>query len=126
MVRVLAGVLVADFHLCPCHLLPLTITFLHVMLVNTDPPINLHIPTHTLYKPMEMWLLFFALKYHCIQHIHSFHSQHLTVFYLSLKEKIHIHCSLNIWNKKNCVCNLNLVCYELQDCLGVIAFEKVR
>ena len=62
MVRVLAGVLVAGFHLCPCHLLPLTITFLHVMLVNTDPPINFHIPTHTHYKPMEIWLLFSALK----------------------------------------------------------------
>ena len=88
MVRVLAGVLVADFHLCPCHLLPLTITFLHVMLVNTDPPINLHIPTHTLYKPMEMWLLFFALKYHCIQHIHSFHSQSIFVTFGHLMQRV--------------------------------------
>ena len=88
MVRVLTGVLVADSHLCPCHLLPLTITFLHIMLVNTDPPINLHIPTHTLYKPMEIWLLFFALKYHCIQHIHSFHSQSIFVTFGHLMQRV--------------------------------------
>ena len=88
MVKVqLTGVLVAGFHLCPCHPLPLTITFLHIMLVNTDPLRNLHIPTHTHYKSMEIWLLFSAVKYHCIQHIHSFHSQSTFVTFGHLMQR---------------------------------------
>ena len=89
MVKVqLTGVLVAGFHLCPCHPLPLTITFLHIMLVNTDPLRNLHIPTHTHYKSMEIWLLFSAVKYHCIQHIHSFHSQSTFVTFGHLMQRV--------------------------------------